>query len=323
MGDTLHVEGPGTVITMTSQDQIMACSNRRVPQLEEAIQQFLDDLVARNLAPSTLRTYRATLRSFTVFAEDNGIHVLSAITPDTMRNWRNGLQHQPSTQVRMLTQIKAFARYLVDRDWLVHSPAASLRPPRFERKPTLPFDLNQMRNILRICQDEPATQALVLLMRYSGLAIGDACTLRKDALLDGILFLHRAKTGEPVTVPLPDCVNQALFAFPSTSGDHFFWTGHCLRETVTKRWGNRLKLKFQAAGIVDGRPHRFRDTFAVELLKAGTSMEDVSILLGHSSIRVTEQYYAPWCPRRRERLNSIVMRAWSHDPLLPELHARN
>ena len=51
-------------------------------------------------------------------------------------------------------------------------------------------------------------------------------------------------------------------------------------------------------------------------------MEDVSVLLGHSSIRVTEQYYAPWCPRRRERLNNIVMRAWSHDPLLPEFHAQ-
>ena len=47
----------------------------------------------------------------------------------------------------------------------------------------------------------------------------------------------------------------------------------------------------------------------------------MSVLLGPSSIRVTEQYYAPWC-RRRERLNRVVMRAWSHDPLLPELHAR-
>ena len=103
--------------------------------------------------------------------------------------------------------------------------------------------------------------------------------------------------------------------------DHFFWIGKCLRETVTKRWGHRLALVFAQAGIREGRPHRLRDTFAVELLKAGAAMEDMSVLLGHSSIRVTEQYYAPWC-RRRERLNRVVMRAWSHDPLLSELHAR-
>ena len=297
-------------------------SKGRIPSLDEAIQQFLDDLAARNLARATLRTYSATLGSLSLFAHTHGHEHLHEITPDTMRDWRNGLTHQPSTQVRMLTQIKAFSRYLMERDWLAASPAAALRPPRFERKPTMPFDIEQMRRILRTCRDEPSTRALVLLMRYSGLAIGDACTLRKDAIQNGLLFLHRAKTGEPVTVPVPDCVDQALDSFPSISVEHFFWTGDCLRETVTKRWGHRLKLKFLASDIADGRPHRFRDTFAVELLKAGTSMEDVSVLLGHSSIRVTEQYYAPWCPRRRERLNNIVMRAWSHDPLLPEFHAQ-
>lgn len=97
--------------------------------------------------------------------------------------------------------------------------------------------------------------------------------------------------------------------------DHFCWIGNCLRETVTQRWGHRLKLVFVQAGLREGRPHRLRDTFAVELLKAGAAMEDVSVLLGHSNIRVTEQCYAPWCPRRRERLNRVVMRAWSHDPL--------
>lgn len=296
----------------------------RTPDLENAIHQFLDDLEARNLARATLRTYSATLGSFSNFVTGEGLQTVIEVTPDVLRDWRNSLirTHQPSTQVRMLTQIKAFARYLVERNWLLSSPASALRPPRYERKPTLPFDIEEMRKILRVCESTPDSRALVLLMRYSGLAIGDACTLRKDAVSDGILFLHRAKTGEPVTVPVPDCVNQALSAFPSVSEEHFFWTGKCLKETVTKRWGARLKLKFRAAGITGGRPHRFRDTFAVELLKAGTSMEDVSVLLGHSSIRVTEQYYAPWCPRRRERLNSIVMRAWSHDPLLVELHTQ-
>lgn len=36
-----------------------------------------------------------------------------------------------------------------------------------------------------------------------------------------------------------------------------------------------------------------RDTFAVELLLKGTPIEEVAILLGHSSIRVTEKHYSP------------------------------
>ena len=40
--------------------------------------------------------------------------------------------------------------------------------------------------------------------------------------------------------------------------------------------------------------HRPQYTFAVELLAAGVSMEDASVLLGHSSIRTTKRFYAPW-----------------------------
>src|SRR5262249_47969711 len=44
--------------------------------------------------------------------------------------------------------------------------------------------------------------------------------------------------------------------------------------------------------IKNGHPHRFRDTFAVSLLVKGVSIEVVSKLLGHGSIKVTERHYA-------------------------------
>ena len=41
-------------------------------------------------------------------------------------------------------------------------------------------------------------------------------------------------------------------------------------------------------------PQMFRDTFAVELLLSGVPLDQVSILLGHSSVKITEKHYAPW-----------------------------
>ena len=121
----------------------------RTPDLENAIRQFLDDLEARNLARATLRTYSATLGSFSNFVAGEGLKTVIEITPDVLRDWRNSLTrtHQPSTQVRMLTQIKAFAQYLVERNWLLSSPASALRPPRYERKPTLPFDIEEINSL--------------------------------------------------------------------------------------------------------------------------------------------------------------------------------
>jgi integrase len=59
-------------------------------------------------------------------------------------------------------------------------------------------------------------------------------------------------------------------------------------------------------GVKDCRPHRMRDTFAVRLLLAGAMLEDVSKLLNHSSISVTETYYASWVQPRKLRLERLL-----------------
>jgi len=54
----------------------------------------------------------------------------------------------------------------------------------------------------------------------------------------------------------------------------------------------------------------FRDTFAVELLLAGVPMYQVSLLLGHSSVKITERHYAPFCKARQQQLAAAVKLAW-------------
>jgi integrase len=63
----------------------------------------------------------------------------------------------------------------------------------------------------------------------------------------------------------------------------------------------------------------FRDTFAVELLFAGVPLDQVSLLLGHSSVKITERHYAPFCKARQEQLAASVKLAWKKPTqLLPE-----
>jgi hypothetical protein len=44
-------------------------------------------------------------------------------------------------------------------------------------------------------------------------------------------------------------------------------------------------------------------------------MERVSLLLGHSSAKMTERHYAPWVQARQTQLEADVMRAWRSDPI--------
>jgi site-specific recombinase XerD len=62
---------------------------------------------------------------------------------------------------------------------------------------------------------------------------------------------------------------------------------------------------FKSAGVQGGHAHRFRDTFAVELLLAGVSLEKVAALLGNS-VKIVEKHYAPWVAARQDQLEEAV-----------------
>jgi integrase/recombinase XerD len=101
-------------------------------------------------------------------------------------------------------------------------------------------------------------------------------------------------------------------------------------ETIVGSWRKRLAKLFELAEITKGHAHRFRDTFAVELLLSGVPIERVSVLLGHQSTRITEKHYSPWVRSRQEQLEEDLRRSWEHDPVslmetkgTPEVHEKN
>ena len=55
----------------------------------------------------------------------------------------------------------------------------------------------------------------------------------------------------------------------------------------------KFKKEVRRLGIKDARFHDLRRTFGLNLIKQGMSIYKVSKLLGHSSVRTTEQHYAP------------------------------
>ena len=55
----------------------------------------------------------------------------------------------------------------------------------------------------------------------------------------------------------------------------------------------------------------FRDTFAVEMLLAGVPIDQVSLLLGHASVKITAKSYAPFVKARQLQLQESVRNAWN------------
>jgi len=61
---------------------------------------------------------------------------------------------------------------------------------------------------------------------------------------------------------------------------------HVYKAAEIKRNGNKLHI----------HTHMLRHTFAIEKLNAGASLEDVSLLLAHHSIKITERHYLKFDP---------------------------
>ena len=56
---------------------------------------------------------------------------------------------------------------------------------------------------------------------------------------------------------------------------------------------HHFKKEVRKLGIRDARFHDLRRTFGLNLIKQGMSIYKVSKLLGHKSVRTTEEHYAP------------------------------
>jgi site-specific recombinase XerD len=309
--------------------------------LSEATEKFLADAEARKLNESTIYKYKLLFSRLKDFATRLGLRFLCELADvDKLSQFRAEWKDGPRSSLKKLERLWAFFHFAERRKWVEGNPARELKAPKVTLRPTMPFTRDEMIAILAaadelLSEKQPhgkdnarRLRALILLLRYSGLRISDAVRCSTEQIVDGKLRLYTQKTGTPVYCPLPDFVVTELELIPGMSTRFWFWTGNGKLQTAVCDWQARLLEVFEKANIKGGHAHRFRDTFAVELLLAGVPIERVSVLLGHSSIRVTEKHYSPWVKARQDQAEADVRRTWVQDPVVllagkgtPEVHA--
>jgi integrase/recombinase XerD len=296
--------------------------------IKQAVDDFLADAKSRKLQERTIYKYRFLLDQLLAFAQLQGMRFLKELDAPALRKFRVTWKDNNLAALKKLERLRSFLRFACDNAWLAENPAKKLSNPRVTARPTLPFSHDEMIRILAaatkgIGESRPEgrdnarrLRALVLLLRYSGLRIGDAVSCSVERLSEGKLRLYTQKTGTHVHCPLPEFVAEELDSIAMKGERHWFWTANCKLKTAVTDWQARLRTMFEDAKVTDGHAHRFRDTFAVELLLEGVPLERVSIMLGHSSIRVTEKHYAPWVRERQEQTEADIRRTWTKDPII-------
>lgn len=305
-----------------------------------AITRFLADGEGRHLSPATTKKYRVLLSETRLregetcsptlleFAADKGIQLLQDFTPDSLREFRAQWHDGALAAGKKLERLRSFFRFCVDSEWIPKNPAKVLKAPVNRDCPTLPYsnaELKQLYDALpayRTTKKSTARgigknsdhidrlHALLRVMEFSGLRVGDSVALSTDDMLGDRLFLDTSKTGVKVFIPLPGKVVKQIRALPLVAGKYFFWSGEGKIDTATGNYRRSLRGLAKAAGMDDVHPHRMRDTMAIRLLGNGVPIERVAMMLGHTDIRVTQRHYSAWVQTRQDQAEVDVRGVW-------------
>lgn len=293
--------------------------------IARAVELFLIDKRSEGMTDQVVKKYERELVRFEQFMARRSKFLPHEIAADDLTEFRACWAEQyPSSTTRGKVQerLKAFLKYCYHARMIDRVP--KLSAIKIDQSPTLPLTDEQYQHLLKVIPKEFSgdkairAHAIVQLMRHTGLAIRDAVTLeRTDIEKDGKLHrvvTSRQKTGTHVSVPIPPDVAAEIVAAMKLNENpqYIFWnTGTGKPQSAVTNWQHDLRQAFRAAGMQDGHPHRLRDTFAVGLLEKGVPLEEVSKLLGHTSIKTTEKHYAPWVKTRQARLDALVTATWN------------
>jgi integrase len=311
------------------------------PSVEQACRNYLADCASRRLEQTTLNTFAAILTgrpSATIFhkprkapplagwAAANGIRAMSDWRVESMDAYRRTWTDKPATARNRLTVIRTFFTWCQDRDLCRINVAQKVRMPKVKECPTLPFEAEEFQALVDGCMEPFAGEtaedalnrqrlrALLLVLRYSGLRISDAIQLDDHRFEGNRLFLYQHKTGQPVYVPMPEWVRPLLEKTPRCSQQKYFLHPQFSRKQNYDRWLSRLEKIGRRAKVPHPTFHRIRDTFAVATLEAGGTLEALSVLLGHRSIKVTEAHYRPWVRSRQDQMEKAMRVVLEADP---------
>jgi len=304
----------------------------------QAVEAYLADAVSRSVETSTLKKLETIFRKqFLAWTRVEGIEYLDELELDTLLNFRNTWEDGPLAKQKKQSRVIGFFWACVRRRYLTENPAIGLGKIKVVQIPTDYFPTDEFERIIAatyirrgdrgggdVKANQTRLRTMTLLMRWSGLRIRDAVTLERHRLNGDSLLLYQAKTGTPVYVPLPPQVVEALENIPpgpKPNPRYFFWSGNGEPKSAVADWQRSYRRLFKSADIrtADGErkrchPHMFRDTFAVEMLLAGVPLDQVSLLLGHASVKITEKSYAPFVKARQVQLQESVRNAWKIGP---------
>jgi integrase len=304
------------------------------PKISDCIQSYLASR-EHELSTHALEQYRLQLGRLEKYCSQRAVFHMHGLNADLLESFKvDGLPKMANTsKATAVAKLRCFLREAYRRDWTIVALVDKTKPFHAAYETKQPFTEEEISKILDEAgrlngsrsgyTKRPGTLRLLLeLMLETGMRVGDSILFDPKSCVKGeCLWCYtffpqkRKKTDKPKPheVFLTDALKDAIENCQWLSKERPFHYGASSEtEALYYQIYAAMQNIGKRCGINDCRPHRLRDTFAVRRLLGGLEVQDVSRLLGHSSVTVTEQHYAPWIAARKLRLERLLAQSFMH-----------
>jgi len=300
------------------------------PKLDDCITQYLASR-EHELGAGAHYHHELLLSRLKEYCERRGKFSIRELNVDLLERFTvEGLAGlKDTTKAMFVKKLRCFLRHAYRWDWIDTQLVDKMKTHAAIHEQKDPYGEEDVTRILEEAgafysghgpdgySKHPKTfQLLLKLMHETGMRVGDAvyydpAKVRRGK--DARIWIYdytpqkqkKIARKKPGTARLSDDLKRTIDACDWMSKDKPFAYGGLTASRLAWQVWRCMRRIGKRIDIIDCRPHRLRDTFAVRMLLRGVPLEDVSRLLGHSSVQITEMYYAKWIPARENRLDGL------------------
>lgn len=295
-----------SVISCYSVERI-ANSEDSVKKSQNLLKMFIDAKAVEGRSPKTTERYRYILTRFfkyeKVSAQDTTVY---HIRDYFMNEKERGISDSTLASIRDV--FNSFFGWLYKEGLISKNPCANVGTVKQEKKVRKPFSQVDLQKLLNSC-NYIRDKAMVLFLLNTGCRVSEICglTIENVDLIKRECVVY-GKGKKERTVYFDDVTAYVLEQYLASR--HFSSPSSPLFLSLSKRFftpgGVRAMLSRieKLSGVENVHPHRFRRTFATNMIDRGMPIQEVAVILGHDRIDTTMKYVY----QSRERTKSAYDR---------------
>lgn len=278
------------------------------------VRRYTKWLRVRNYSPRTVENREYYLDFFVAWTLDRGITRPTEVTRPLLEDYQEDLyeHRQPDgspltvpSQLSRLVAVRAFFKWLAQRDMLLANPASDLELPRVKRN--LPKNVMGLQEVRRVFAQPDLTSRngvrdrTILEVLYStGIRRMELCNLLLADVAEerGLVTVRRGKGNKDRIVPIGHRALAWIAKYldehrpePAAGYEDALFLTIQGRSITTNRLTMIVREHMRAAGVVNsGSCHAFRHAMATGMLDNDADIRFIQEQLGHAELSTTQIY---------------------------------